>query len=180
MNFALSDLNLTNPVLAAPMAGGASTPAYVTAAARAGSLGFQPEALPLRVLIAAVRDGTGLPVIAAGGLSTPAEVAAVMHAGADAAMVGTVLLRCDESGASAVHKAAIADPTRGDTVVTRAFTGRPARALPKWSWSWRGAPAGVRTRRRGLVLAWPERSWFAGIVRPILTGARARPPRRPG
>jgi NAD(P)H-dependent flavin oxidoreductase YrpB (nitropropane dioxygenase family) len=44
-------------------------------------------------------------------------------------MVGTVLLRCDESAASAVHREAIADHRRGDTVVTRAFTGRPARAL---------------------------------------------------
>jgi len=45
-------------------------------------------------------------------------------------MVGTVLLRSDESGASAVHRAAIADTTRGEPVLTRAFTGRPARALP--------------------------------------------------
>jgi nitronate monooxygenase len=90
----------------------------------------QPEAVPLCVLIATIKDGTKLPVIAAGGLSTSQEVAAVMHSGADAVMVGTVLLRSDESGASAVHKAAIADPARGDTIVTRAFTGRPARALP--------------------------------------------------
>lgn len=40
MNYPLSDLSLTNLVLAAPMAGGPSTPACVTAAARAGSLGF--------------------------------------------------------------------------------------------------------------------------------------------
>ena len=36
----LSSLGLTCPVLAAPMAGGATTPALVAAAARAGSLGF--------------------------------------------------------------------------------------------------------------------------------------------
>jgi nitronate monooxygenase len=89
-----------------------------------------PAAVPLPVLAAAVQDGTGLPVVAAGGLSTPAEVAAVLHGAADAVMVGTALLRSDESGASAVHRAAIADPGRGPTVLTRAFTGRPARALP--------------------------------------------------
>ncbi|GAA1661545.1 hypothetical protein GCM10009679_78140 [Saccharothrix algeriensis] len=33
-------LGITTPVLAAPMAGGAGTPALVTAAARAGGLGF--------------------------------------------------------------------------------------------------------------------------------------------
>ena len=89
-----------------------------------------PAAVPLPVLAAAVRDGTGLPVVAAGGLSTPAEVAAVLHGAADAVLVGTALLRSDESGALAVHRAAIADPGRGPTVLTRAFTGRPARALP--------------------------------------------------
>jgi NAD(P)H-dependent flavin oxidoreductase YrpB (nitropropane dioxygenase family) len=40
-----------------------------------------------------------------------------------------VLLRTDESGASATHRAALADPDRRDTVLTRAFTGRPARSL---------------------------------------------------
>ena len=44
--------------------------------------------------------------------------------------VGTVLLLAPESGTSAVHRAALGDPSRGDTVITRAFTGRPARALP--------------------------------------------------
>jgi nitronate monooxygenase len=88
------------------------------------------EPVPLSVLIATIQDCTRLPVIAAGGLSTPAEVAAILRSGADAVMVATVLLRSDESDASAVYKAALADPTRGQTVLTRAFTGRPARALP--------------------------------------------------
>jgi NAD(P)H-dependent flavin oxidoreductase YrpB (nitropropane dioxygenase family) len=45
-------------------------------------------------------------------------------------MVGTALLRAHESGASDVHKAALADHTRGLPVLTRAFSGRPARGLP--------------------------------------------------
>jgi len=40
MTAALANLNLTNPVLAAPMAGGPSTPGLVIAAARAGTIGF--------------------------------------------------------------------------------------------------------------------------------------------
>jgi nitronate monooxygenase len=88
-----------------------------------------PAAVPLPELTAAVASEAGLPVVAAGGLSTPDEVAAVLRAGADAVMVGTALLRSDESGASAVHQAAIADPGRGPTVLTRAFSGRPARGL---------------------------------------------------
>jgi nitronate monooxygenase len=89
-----------------------------------------PAPIPLPELVAAVRSATGVPVVAAGGLSTPDEVAAVLRAGAVAVMVGTALLRSDESGASAVHRAALADPGRGEPVVTRAFTGRPARGLP--------------------------------------------------
>jgi pyruvate/2-oxoglutarate dehydrogenase complex dihydrolipoamide acyltransferase (E2) component len=70
-----------------------------------------------------------LPLIAVGGLATPADVAAAVHAGADAVAVGTVLLRSNEAGTTAAHKAALADPARTTTVLTRAFTGRPARAL---------------------------------------------------
>ena len=40
-----------------------------------------------------------------------------------------MLLRADESGASATHQAALTDPSRTQTTVTRAFTGRPARGL---------------------------------------------------
>jgi NAD(P)H-dependent flavin oxidoreductase YrpB (nitropropane dioxygenase family) len=89
-----------------------------------------PAPIPLAELVASVRAGTAVPIVAAGGLSTPAEVAAILRDGAAAVMVGTALLRSDESGASAVHRAALADPGRGDPVVTRVFTGRPARGLP--------------------------------------------------
>jgi NAD(P)H-dependent flavin oxidoreductase YrpB (nitropropane dioxygenase family) len=44
-------------------------------------------------------------------------------------MVGTLLLRTPESGASAPFKAALADPARTGTALTKAFSGRPARAL---------------------------------------------------
>jgi nitronate monooxygenase len=89
-----------------------------------------PWPIPLPELVASVRAVTPVPVVAAGGLATPAEVAAILRAGAVAVLAGTALLRSDESGTSAVHRAALADPRRGDPVVTRAFTGRPARGLP--------------------------------------------------
>ncbi|MFJ9704848.1 nitronate monooxygenase [Streptomyces sp. NPDC101234] len=88
-----------------------------------------PAPVPLPDLIAAVRHAVALPVIATGGITTPDGVAAALRAGAAAAMVGTVLLRTHESGASAPHKAALVDPAFAATVVTHAFTGRPARAL---------------------------------------------------
>lgn len=88
-----------------------------------------PPPVPLFELIDQIRATVKLPVIAAGGLATADDVAGVIHAGAAGAMVGTVLLRADESGASATHQAALTDPARTETVITRAFTGRPARGL---------------------------------------------------
>ena len=89
----------------------------------------RPDAVALPALVAEIVASTSLPVIGAGGIATPPDVTAVLRAGATAVMVGTALLRSDESGTSAVHRAALVDPTRDRTVVTHAFTGRPARAL---------------------------------------------------
>lgn len=88
-----------------------------------------PPALPIGELVAGITSTIRLPVIAAGGLGTAGDVAGVLQAGAEAAAVGTVLLLADESGASATHQAALEDPDRTETVVTKAFTGRPARGL---------------------------------------------------
>jgi NAD(P)H-dependent flavin oxidoreductase YrpB (nitropropane dioxygenase family) len=94
---------------------------------------FTPDRMPQRLaitdLIADVAGGVSLPVIAAGGLATRGDVVGAIRAGAVAAAVGTALLRADESGASGTHRAALTDPLRTATVVTRAFTGRPARGL---------------------------------------------------
>jgi NAD(P)H-dependent flavin oxidoreductase YrpB (nitropropane dioxygenase family) len=94
-------------------------------------------AVPLPELIAGVRAATDLPLLAAGGIATPGAVAAVLQAGASAAVAGTALLLADEAGTSAVYRAALAaarelnpaGPPGPATVVTRAFTGRPARGL---------------------------------------------------
>ncbi|AEW92851.1 MULTISPECIES: nitronate monooxygenase [Streptomycetaceae] len=88
-----------------------------------------PRPVRLTDLVTAVRRAVALPVIAAGGITTAADVRAALAAGAEAVMVGTALLRTHESGASAPHKAALVDPAFTTTTVTRAFTGRPARAL---------------------------------------------------
>jgi NAD(P)H-dependent flavin oxidoreductase YrpB (nitropropane dioxygenase family) len=102
-------------------------------AAGGHSATLSPALLPAPVrlpdLIAQVRRAVPLPIVATGGIATAADVAEALCAGAEAAMVGTVLVRTQESGASAPHKAALADPAFTSTIVTRAFTGRPARAL---------------------------------------------------
>lgn len=90
---------------------------------------FSDTPLPLRDLLHAVRAITPQPLIAAGGLATAADVADVLALGAVAAQLGTAFVRCPESGASDVHKAALADPRFTSTAMTRAFSGRPARGL---------------------------------------------------
>jgi nitronate monooxygenase len=58
------------------------------------------------------------------------DIAASLAAGACAAALGTAFLVCPESGAPEPHKQAILTVTKDNTVVTRAFSGRPARGLP--------------------------------------------------
>src|SRR5215469_10738521 len=80
-------------------------------------------------LIGEIAAVTGLPQIAAGGIMGPRQVDAVLAAGAVAAQCGTAFLRCPESGAHPVYKAALADPRYTTTTLTRAFSGRWARGL---------------------------------------------------
>ncbi|WP_406206627.1 nitronate monooxygenase [Streptomyces decoyicus] len=125
---------VTSPAEARLAADAGADALAVQASAAGGHSGtFTPEhvpaSVPLTDLLGRIREEVSLPLVAAGGLATPADVAEALRAGAEAVMVGTVLLRADEAGTSLPHKAALADPKRHRTVMTRAFTGRPARAL---------------------------------------------------
>lgn len=71
----------------------------------------------------------GVPVVAAGGFSTGEQIAAALAAGAAAVQLGTALLLTPEAGTSAAYRAGLTSAQLTETVVTRAFTGRPARAL---------------------------------------------------
>jgi nitronate monooxygenase len=84
---------------------------------------------PLPRLLRDVAQVTGLPLVAAGGIMSSRDAAAALVAGAVAVQCGTAFLRCPESGAHPLHKAALADPAYTQTAVTRAFSGRPARGL---------------------------------------------------
>lgn len=90
-----------------------------------------PVDRPLPDLVAEVAAATARrPILAAGGIMTTADAAAALAAGAAAVAVGTALLRSPEAGTSSAHRAALAGPDRGPTLLTRAFSGRPARAVP--------------------------------------------------
>ncbi|MFG2293695.1 NAD(P)H-dependent flavin oxidoreductase [Streptomyces sp. NPDC048603] len=81
-------------------------------------------------LVPQVARAVSVPVIAAGGIADARGVAAALTLGADAVQVGTGFLATEESGASEVHRAALAGPEARSTVLTRAFSGRLARAVP--------------------------------------------------
>lgn len=93
------------------------------------SLNKLPGTASLADLLRAIRSEQSVPIMAAGGIARPEHVAAVLEAGANAAQVGTALLRSPEAGTSAVHRAAMADPRFTGTTVTRAFSGRWARGI---------------------------------------------------
>jgi nitronate monooxygenase len=93
------------------------------------TLDAEPNDLALVPLLQQVRSATSLPLVGAGGISTAQDVRDALGAGAVVVQVGSALLRTPESGATPAYKAALADPSRQETVVTRAFTGRPARML---------------------------------------------------
>ncbi|GHC25779.1 hypothetical protein GCM10010082_18460 [Kushneria pakistanensis] len=94
---------------------------------------FAPERgdamLGVLPLVRMLVQDTSIPVIAAGGIMDGAGIDAVLAAGACGAQLGTAFIACPESAASDTHRAWLAGAHSGETVVTSAISGRPARAL---------------------------------------------------
>jgi nitronate monooxygenase len=91
---------------------------------------FEASLVPTLDLVRGIHGAVSVPVIASGGLMEGREIRVAMNAGASAASLGTAFLTCPESGAPEAHKRAILDARKDTTVLTRAFSGRPARGLP--------------------------------------------------
>jgi nitronate monooxygenase len=90
---------------------------------------FESSMVPTLDLVRATVAAVSVPVIATGGIMDGHDIVAALNAGASAAQLGTAFLPCPESGASEAHKRAILAAKEDSTVVTRAFSGRPARGL---------------------------------------------------
>jgi nitronate monooxygenase len=90
---------------------------------------FEAAMVPTLDLVRGILDAVPVAVIAAGGLMDGRDIAAAMRLGASAAALGTAFLTCPESGAPEAHKRAILAARKDTTVITRAFSGRPARGL---------------------------------------------------
>jgi nitronate monooxygenase len=80
-------------------------------------------------LIPQMVDQVKLPVIASGGIMDGRGIVASLALGALGVQMGTAFLTCDESGVDSHHKEAILNSKEDQTVMTRAFSGKPARGI---------------------------------------------------
>ena len=70
-----------------------------------------------------------IPIIAAGGIMDKEDVADALATGAIAVQIGTALLGADECEINEIYKSEVLKSMPQQTVITRAFTGKPARGL---------------------------------------------------
>lgn len=90
---------------------------------------FEESMVPLRDLVLGLAKEISAPIIASGGLMCGRDIAQAFGWGAQAVQLGTAFLLCPECGAPAAHKQALKEAHSDTTVITRAYSGRPARGL---------------------------------------------------
>jgi nitronate monooxygenase len=89
----------------------------------------QAELVGLFALLPAIVDAVNVPVVATGGIADARGVAAALMLGASAAQIGTGFLRCPEAKLAPAWADAIGRTLPEQTLVTRAFSGRPGRSI---------------------------------------------------
>jgi nitronate monooxygenase len=80
-------------------------------------------------LVPQVVDHVACPVVAAGGIADGRQMAAAIALGASGVQMGTAFLTTREAGTNDIHKQAILKSHDTSTVVTNAFSGKPARGI---------------------------------------------------
>ncbi len=80
-------------------------------------------------LLPQIVDAVKIPVIGSGGIGDGRGVAAVLALGADAAQIGTAFLLSREACTSGAYRRALSESSSSDTVITTAFSGKPARGI---------------------------------------------------
>lgn len=83
----------------------------------------------LIALLPQVVDAVAVPVIATGEIADARGVAAALILGASAVQIGTGLLRAPEAMTHPAYADRLAQTEAHDTIVTRAFSGRPGRSI---------------------------------------------------
>ncbi|QGQ97707.1 nitronate monooxygenase [Paenibacillus psychroresistens] len=80
-------------------------------------------------LVPQIVDSVSIPVIAAGGIMDGRGLVAALALGAQGVQMGTSFLTTIESGAHDTYKEILMKSTEESTVITNAFSGRPARGI---------------------------------------------------
>jgi nitronate monooxygenase len=109
-------------IVAQGMEAGGHRGAFEAGKAEAGMVG-------LFSLLPAIVDAVRLPVIATGGIADARGIAAALVLGASAVQIGTGFLRSPEAKLPPAWADAIARSAPEETMVTRAFSGRPGRSV---------------------------------------------------
>jgi len=89
---------------------------------------FEDFGIGTMALVPQIVDAVDLPVIAAGGIADGRGIAAAFNLGASGVQIGSAFLSCPEASISDAHRTAVRNARDDDTRLTRAFSGRPARA----------------------------------------------------
>ncbi len=87
------------------------------------------EMVGLMALLPQIVDAVKVPVVATGGIADGRAVAAALILGASAVQIGTGFLRTPEAKLHPVYANRIAQTEAHDTIITRAFSGRPGRGI---------------------------------------------------
>lgn len=80
-------------------------------------------------LVPQIADAVSVPVIAAGGVADARGIAAALMLGASGVFIGTGFLRTPEAMTPPVYAERLAQTEAHETTLTRAYTGRAARAI---------------------------------------------------
>jgi nitronate monooxygenase len=91
--------------------------------------GFEESLVGTVALVPQVVDEVDVPVIASGGIMDGRGIVAAEALGAAGVQLGTAFLTTHEAGTSAAHRDAVLRSRDDQTVITRAFSGRPARGI---------------------------------------------------
>jgi enoyl-[acyl-carrier protein] reductase II len=96
-------------------------------------------------LVPQIVDAVKIPVIAAGSIVDGRGLAAALALGAQGVWIGTRFIASTEAHAGALYKQVIVDAGDEDTIITRAYSGKPMRVFKnEWVADWERRPQDIQ------------------------------------